>query len=144
MARSTGLMISKTATHAIRALIYLAALPEGTFAGAGQIAREIDAPENYLGKLLQGFSRNGLVVSQKGHGGGFRLARDPDEITLFDIVEPLDQVARKTGCLLGQRRCSDQNGCSVHPRWKKVQVTYLDFLRETTLAEIAGGKRPEA
>ena len=131
-------MISKTAAHAVRAMVYLAELPEGAYAGAAQIAREIHAPENYLGKLLQGFSRTGLVVSQKGHGGGFRLAREPRRISLFDIVDPLDQVSRKSGCLLGRRRCSDQNGCAVHPRWKKVQETYLGFLQETTLADVAG------
>jgi Rrf2 family protein len=103
-------MISKTGLHAIRALSALAELPAGSYAGAGAIADKVNAPRNYLGKLLQNLAREGLVVSQKGLNGGFRLARDPKTITLLDVVEPIEHVSRWSECFLGKKVCEDVFG----------------------------------
>jgi Rrf2 family protein len=129
-------MITKTGLHAVRAMVALARLPEGVYAGAGKVAREIRAPQNYLAKLLQALAREGLVVSQKGLGGGFRLARDPDEITLYDVVEPIEHISRWSGCILGRSDCSDEAPCAIHHRWKKVRNAYLGLLNRTTIADL--------
>src|SRR4051812_49252232 len=124
-------MLTKTGLHAVRAVVALAKLPEGVYAGAARVAKEIGAPQNYLGKLLQTLAREGLVESQKGLGGGFRLARDPREINLLDVVEPLEHVSRWSGCILGRPECSDVNPCAIHNRWKAVRDAYLHMLRRT-------------
>jgi Rrf2 family protein len=129
-------MLTKTGLHAVRAVVALAKLPEGAYAGAARIAREIGAPQNYLGKLLQSLARDGIVESQKGLGGGFRLARSPKKITLLDIIEPLEHVSRWSGCILGRSECSDANPCAVHNRWKSVRDAYLQMLRRTTIGEL--------
>lgn len=131
-------MISKTAIHAVKALAVLAELPEGAYEGAATIARKIDARQNYLGKLLQTLSHQGLVASQKGLGGGFRLARDPKAITLFDVVDPIDHISRWNGCVLGRNKCSDSAPCALHLRWGRVREAYMGLLLETTIAELAG------
>jgi len=130
-------MISQTAKHALAALTALAELPEGQYAGAGEIAGDIGAPRNYLGKLLQTLAGEGLVESQKGKGGGFRLARSPASISLIEVVEPIDRVSRWSDCFLGRGRCSDESPCAVHDRWAEVRDVYLDFLRQTTIADLA-------
>lgn len=79
-------MVGKTGLHAVQALTALAKLPEGSFLGAVTLAQQISAPQNYLGKLLQTLAREGLVTSQKGLGGGFRLNRKADEVSLFDMA----------------------------------------------------------
>ena len=76
-------MISKTGIHALAAMTKLATLKPGEFAGAADIANEIGAPKNYLGKLLKSLAGNGMLISQKGFNGGFRLAKDADDISLF-------------------------------------------------------------
>ena len=129
-------MLSKTAVHTVSALAELAEQPTGTRVGAADIAREIDAPQNYLGKLLKNLADVGLVESQKGKGGGFRLAQDASEISLFDVVDPVDRVSKWSGCFLGREKCSDDKPCPVHRRWGKVRDAYLKFLRETTIADL--------
>lgn len=129
-------MLSKTGLHAVRALVALARLPEGAYAGAASIAQGIGAPQNYLGKLLRQLAEQGLLESQKGLGGGFRLARDAGEITLLDVVEPIEHVSRWSGCILGLSACSDAEPCAMHERWKKVRNAYLQMLQRTTLAEL--------
>ena len=135
-------MITKTGLHAVRAMTALAKLPAGAFAGAAHIASDIGAPQNYLAKLLQALSREGIVESQKGLGGGFRLARAPEEITLLDIVEPIEHVSRWSGCILGRPECSEQNPCAIHHQWKKVRDAYLRLLEETTTADLAAKGEP--
>jgi Rrf2 family protein len=130
-------MISKTGIHATLALTFLAELEPGQYAGAAQIADEIGAPRNYLGKLLKQLGEQGLVDSQKGFGGGFRLAKAPDKITLYDIIEPLDRVSKWNGCFLGRARCSEKSPCAVHKQWSQIREDYLRFLKETTVAALA-------
>ncbi len=129
-------MISKTSTQVINALVELARLPEGQYEGTKSIAKKIRAPQNYLGKMLQSLCVHNVVVSQKGLGGGFRLGKDPKNITLYEVVEPLENVSLWSECALGLKKCSDSNPCAVHHRWKNVRATYYQFLRTTTIADL--------
>lgn len=133
-------MISKTGLHAVLALTALAKLPEGTYEGAASIAEKIGAPANYLGKLLKAMTQEGLVISQKGLGGGFRLAKPARKICILDVVEPIEHVSRWTGCYLTQGNCSDKSPCAVHDQWQKVRRSYLRFLEDTTIADLAVSK----
>src|SRR5262249_32207866 len=135
-------MLSKTGLHAVRAMAALARLPEGTYAGAARIAQDIGAPQNYLGKLLKALAEEGLVESQKGLGGGFRLVRDPGHISLLDVVEPIEHISRWSGCILGRPECSDKHPCAIHDRWKAVRDAYLRMLQRTTLAELVARGEP--
>lgn len=130
-------MFSKTGIHALLALSALSRLPKGAFLGASEIAREIGAPRNYLGKLLKALADRGILLSQKGKGGGFRLSRDPRDVTLFEVMLPIEKLDRWSGCFLGKARCSERSPCPLHSRWKPVRDAYLDFLKTTTVADVA-------
>ncbi|MDP2653169.1 MAG: Rrf2 family transcriptional regulator [Candidatus Omnitrophota bacterium] len=130
-------MLSKTSLQVIKALAELARLPDDKWEGAASIAKKIRAPQNYLGKVLQGLCNEGLVESQKGFGGGFRLARPPQKISLYDIMEPIEGVSRWDGCFMGKKQCSDNAPCAVHSRWSSVRESYLAFLKATTLEDLA-------
>jgi len=129
-------MTSKTGMHAMRSLVRPAGLAEGEFAGAGAPAENIGAQANYLGKLLQAMAAKGLVESRKGPRGGFRLARDPATITLFDVLEPIDRVSRRDACFLGGPVCFDTNTCGVHDRWESIRSDYMQFLTTTAIADL--------
>ena len=135
-------MISKTARHAVLAVAALAELPEGEFCGAAAIAEKVKAPPNYLGKLLQSLAQSGIVESQRGLGGGFQLAKRSDEITVYDIVEPIDHVSRWEGCFLGRGTCSNSSPCSMHARWTTIRDQYLAMLRDMTVADIVNHREP--
>jgi len=129
-------MISRTGIHAIRALASLATLPGNTHMGTATLARHIGAPPNYLGKLLQTLARHRLVESRKGLHGGFRLARSPRSISLLQIVEPVEQIARFESCILGRSACNDEQPCTLHRRWAALRDNYLALLSETTLNDL--------
>lgn len=137
-------MLSTSARHAVHAVTLLGALPDGELLGAAAIADEIGAPPNYLGKLLQTLAREGVLESRKGLGGGFRLARRPREVHVFDVVEPIDQVSRWESCVLGFEECSDEDPCGLHDGWKKVRKAYLELLRRTTVHDLVTQRRRAA
>lgn len=137
-------MMSKTAVHAVKAVIALAELPEKGFHGTAGLAERIGAPQNYLGKLLQTLAQAGVVQSQKGLGGGFQLAKRPEQIRLFDIVDPIDHLSRWTGCLMGGGLCSTDAPCAMHDRWVTVRTAYLGMLETSTVADVLSRNRPLA
>lgn len=112
-------------------------MPDGTFLGAEALAARIEAPPNYLAKLLQLLARKGLVESRKGLGGGFRLARPPQAIRLFDVLDPIDHVTRWEGCFLGRSVCSEEDPCAVHRQWTSVRTAFATFITGTTIADLA-------
>jgi Rrf2 family protein len=129
-------MLTRSGIHAIRAMVALASVRPGEYCGTLAIAEGIGAPRNYLGKLLLTLARRGLVESQKGLGGGFRLARDARDISLLEVVSAIDDVARWKECAFGGKDCSDASPCLVHSRWSRVRDAYMAFLSDTSLGEL--------
>lgn len=75
---------------AIHCCSLLAVLPEGAALPVSALAEFFDVPQAYLAKHLQHLSRAEIVTSARGPGGGYSLARTPQEISLLDIVEAID------------------------------------------------------
>ena len=129
-------MISKTSQYALRAILHLARQPEERRVRATDVAEDLGVPTNYLSKILHALARTGLLVSERGPGGGFRLARRAEEITVADAIEPFEPLGTGRQCLLGRPECLDTDACSVHTRWKEVSESMLDFFHETTVADL--------
>ncbi len=133
-------MISKTAQYALRAVILIAAEPEVNH-GAQEIALEIDAPPNYMGKLLKLLVDAGVLESSRGSGGGFRLARPAEEISLYEVVEPIDRISRWSSCFLGFDSCRPDQPCSLHALWEPVRERYLEMLQAKRVSDIPADHR---
>ena len=128
-------MLSKSAEYAIRALHRLAlAHGEGPVTTA-ELARRVGAPESYLSKLLHRLRKEGVVVSQRGRGGGFELARPPGRVTLAEVVEPFDDVMERR-CVLGRPECRDDAPCAAHEGWEEAVGELRSFFRETSLEDL--------
>src|SRR5262245_42777162 len=107
-------MISRASEYAIRSLTYLAMQEREAFHLARDMAERLEIPAPFLAKILQPLVARGLVRSQRGRSGGFRLARDPAEITLFQIVDAQENLGKIRQCMLGQAECSDERACPLH------------------------------
>jgi len=130
-------MMSRTAEYAVRAMVVLQQHGPDLHLRAEQVSELTGIPTNYLSKVLHTLGRAGLADSSKGRHGGFRLARPAGEITAFDIVDSFDQLCSKRRCLLGNPECSHKTACTAHDRWDRVWTGYEDFLKSTTLEELA-------
>lgn len=129
-------MLSRSAEYAIRALAFLGAGENRPWRLSREIADELGMPSPFLAKVLHTLAARGLLESQRGRGGGFRLVREPREVTLLEVVEPFDHLADRTLCVLGQKICSEETACPLHHAWKAHLTAFLAALGETTLADI--------
>jgi Rrf2 family transcriptional regulator, iron-sulfur cluster assembly transcription factor len=128
--------ISKKCDYAIRGMVYLASQPPDSMVLVSDIARAIDAPPLFLAKIFQQFGKLGLVRSFRGSGGGFRLGRPPEDITLCDIVEAVEGPIMPNRCVMFRGACSRDNICPVHPVWKKLQANMRETLGAVTLKDL--------
>ena len=80
-------MLSNTSKYAIRAVIYLAVhASNGQKIGIKKISESLEIPSPFLGKILQVLVRRKILSSTKGPNGGFGIGKNPDNITLYDII----------------------------------------------------------
>jgi Rrf2 family protein len=133
-------MLTRSATHAIRAMVALAALTPGEYGRTSEIAELASVPRNYLGKLLFLMGRRGLVESQRGLGGGYRLARSPEKISLHDVIDSVEDIARWNECAFGEKSCSEEHPCALHGRWSRVRDAYFSLLKDTSVAELVASR----
>jgi Rrf2 family protein len=128
-------MLSKTSEYALRAIVHLAR-DSGDPVSAGEVAAALDVPANYLSKILHTLSRAGLVDSERGPRGGYRLARPAERISIGDVVSALDPVAPEGRCLLGHQDCPGTRPCAAHERWRRVSEPVAAFFRDTMVSEL--------
>jgi len=129
------LPISRSSEYAIRALTYLAQNRDG-FRLANEMAGALGIPAPFLGKVLQPLVSRGVLQSQRGRNGGFRLARAPEEITLFEVVDAEEHLGGVRQCFLGQAECTDERACPLHDYWKHASGAFLARMVNTTLADL--------
>lgn len=129
-------MISRASEYAIRSLTYLASQPPGSFHLARDMGELLAIPAPFLAKILQPLVARGLVQSQRGRSGGFRLAKAPSEVSLYEVVEAEEHLARLGQCMLGQAECSDARACPLHEYWKSTCDSFLGTLATTSLQDL--------
>jgi Rrf2 family iron-sulfur cluster assembly transcriptional regulator len=134
-------MFSKTCEYGIRATIFIASQSyQNNRVGLKDIAQKIDSPEAFTAKILQILSRNNIINSIKGVGGGFEIPKETmSEIKLSHIVTALDGDSVFTGCGLGLSQCSEEHPCPVHEKFKSIRNELAFMLENTNLEELALG-----
>ena len=130
-------MLSKTGLYVVRTLAELAKIKDDSWMCSAQLAKEIGAPMNYLRKLLHILAHEEIIISQKGVGGGVRLARASHEISLYDALAPFENFPQWSKCLLGHDTCPCRKPCYLSGHWTPVQESVLQFLRTTSAADLA-------
>ncbi|HEV7466076.1 MAG TPA: Rrf2 family transcriptional regulator [Candidatus Dormibacteraeota bacterium] len=121
----------------------LATLPEGTALPAARLAEFHGVPAAYLAKHLQALSRAGIVATEPGQRGGYRLARPPSEITLGDVVAAVDGSAPAFRCTEIRRRgpaaLPDRQytrACGIARAMQRAEQAWRAELQATTLADV--------
>lgn len=132
------LHLTRRGDYAIRGMVHLAMRPAQQISPLNEIAAGADVPPTLLAKIFQEIGRHGLVSSHRGIGGGFRLGRPPEKITLLEIVQAVEGPIAMNRCLMGKGLCGRETFCTVHPVWREVQEKMKDILSRVTLKDLAG------
>lgn len=103
-----------------------------------EIAREKHLSLPYLSQIIIPLKDAGLVESREGRVGGYRLAREPQEISLMEILEALEGPVEPVRCCSdSSAKCGSESKCSVKFAWKDAQTMLSDFFKKKTLADIS-------
>ncbi|NUQ33630.1 MAG: Rrf2 family transcriptional regulator [Planctomycetaceae bacterium] len=113
--QSKGLPIfSRKSDYGLRALIYLAEHREQGPITLNEIAEELDIPKAFLSKILQQLCHNSIVKSLKGPSGGFVLAREPQQLTMGEIVKEIDGPLNVFECFSSSHDpCTHHGNCKI-------------------------------
>ena len=133
-------LISRTSEYALRAVIWLVQEPARSQT-TRQIATGTRTPPDYVSKVLQLLAKAGLVRSQRGLGGGFRLASDPTQITVLDVINAVDPLERILTCPLGLK-AHGTNLCPLHCGLNDVMLQMEATFAKTKLADLLNSDTP--
>jgi Rrf2 family iron-sulfur cluster assembly transcriptional regulator len=90
---------------------------------------------SYLEQLFGKLRRQGLVTSVRGPGGGYRLARPTQAISVAEIITAVDEPIDATQCG-GKENCQDDRKCLTHDLWANLNAHIFNYLQSVTLAEL--------
>lgn len=135
------MFISKTAEYAIRAMSAIATLPEGIKIRSSDLGRATGIPAPYLSKILRRLVLAGLLVSQKGQGGGFSLSGPVAEISFIAILNAVDAFPTDGRCAFGWGNCDQLLPCPLHGAWSRLSQQIRAWANDTNLAEVASAAK---
>jgi FeS assembly SUF system regulator len=132
--------LSSLADYAIVVMSCVARATGDVRLSATDIALQTGVPLPTAQKLLGRLAGAGLLDSSRGTGGGFALARPPEEISLADIVEAVEGPIAMTACIeegVGRHDCALESSCRVRPHWGAVNGAIRGALAGVTLTSLS-------
>jgi Rrf2 family iron-sulfur cluster assembly transcriptional regulator len=130
--------LSTKGRYAVMAMVDLARHSQGKPVALNDIAVRQEISLSYLEQLFAKLRRGGLVLSARGPGGGYRLARGSDETRIADIILAVDEPIKATRCELGSPKgCTGHQGrCVTHDLWEELGRQIQIFLSSVTLDDV--------
>jgi FeS assembly SUF system regulator len=132
------IILSKLADYGVIIATQLAATPVQMT--AAQLAATTVLPQTTVAKVLKLLGKGGIVTALRGAAGGYRLAREPEDVTISDIVTAIDGAFALTECTSHAGPCVRNQFCPTRPHWAKINDAVERALRQVTLSEM---RKPE-
>jgi len=128
--------LSPSARYAFQGMSFLARQPKGKYTLVEDVAAGTGLPKDFLAKIFQKLSHQGLLSARRGPGGGYALARSADDISLFQIVESIEGVRSERKCMMEQRLCNPQQHCALHEESKEAREILMGALERVRLSKL--------
>ncbi len=135
--------IGRLTDYGIVLMSYMASHRERAH-NAAEVAEQAHLPSPTVSKLLRELAREGLLESQRGVKGGYVLARDPDHISVAEIITALEGPIALTACSApsDDPDCEHQSLCPVRGHWTRINHAIRTALDGVSLAEMASPPGP--
>ena len=134
-------MLTAKGKYGLKALLHLSSVPQGKAVQAIDVAETNNIPKKFLDAILGELRNAGIVRSKKGPGGGYVLARPPDDIQIGHVIRTLDGPLAPIACAsrTAFRQCGDCNDvrtCAVRVAMTKVRDAEAEVLDRMTIADM--------
>ena len=139
------LELTKRGDYAVRAMLALTRGAGNGLLSARRISDAMDIPVRFLPQVLADLQRAGLIEAAPGRAGGYRLARDPEAVSLLQVIEAVEGDSRRQACVLLGGPCGQDGFCDVHGVFFDGQEALLRRFANATLVDLArhGPKPPQ-
>ncbi|PID65191.1 MAG: hypothetical protein CR977_01995 [Gammaproteobacteria bacterium] len=127
--------LSTKGRYAVTAMIDLALHQNERLVSLSEISEVQDISLSYLEQLFSKLRRYEIVEGVRGPGGGYRLAREADDISVADIINAVDEKLDATRCA-GHENCQGGRKCLTHELWFELSQRIYGFLHDITLADV--------
>lgn len=133
-------MISTKGRYALRVLIDLAEQEATSPVPLKDIAKRQEISEKYLQHIAKLLVDQGLLVGTSGKGGGYLMARSPEECTVADVLAATEGSLAPVACLACETvDCDRQKTCKTLPMWQKYDTMTRDYFSNVTIADLMDG-----
>jgi Rrf2 family protein len=136
------MQLTRAADYAVRVMVHLATLPEGTRVQLSDLAEAAEVPSSFVAKVLQRLARTGMVASRRGMKGGFELTANGRQASLLNVVESIEGPIRLNLCVGDGPGCVRSARCAAHPVWVEAQRAVVAVLASASIETVAM-PRPE-
>ncbi len=133
--------LSTKVRYGMRAMAELARQSNGSPVMLRTIAERQNLPEKYLEHLFTSLRTAGLVASERGARGGYRLARPADQITALDVYTALEGDLELIACAEHPDRCPYREDCVTADLWRELGVALREVLAKKNLKDLAATER---
>lgn len=132
-----GLKVSAKTRYALRILLDVAAHSrDAKPRSIAEISKSQHISLKFISRLVIPLREAGLLRSVRGSGGGFRLARSPEDVTLLNVVETMQGPLTILDCLTDEGCCPRKPFCLARQIWADVNTGFMNVLARVTLAKI--------
>ncbi len=143
------MVLSQKSQYAVRAVFELARRHGGGPVKAGQIAEAQYVPIRFLENILGQLRHAGIIESTRGKGGGYRLRRAPEDVSLGEVIRSIQGPMSAIDCAevgtdgYGEngRACPLRPGCLLLPVWDKAHSAMMDVFEGTTFGDLLEQER---
>ena len=136
-------MISTRGRYAVRILLDLAEHADGALIPMKEVAVRLGISLKYIERIMPALRNSGLIESTHGIGGGYRLAKPPETVTLWEILSLAEGDLAPVACLeTGAEPCGRAPICKTLPVWQGYYALTKDYFSNLTLADLL--KQPES
>lgn len=135
--------VSAKADYALRALIEIAVRTDGTAVSAEQLGKAQGIPHGFLQSILADLRRAGLVISQRGQSGGWRLAGEPESVTVADVIRAVDGPLVSVYGLRPEAVSYNESAEVLQHVWIAARSSLREVFEQVTLRALADHQLPE-
>ncbi len=134
--------VSAKSDYALRALIEITQA-DVTPLSAEEIGRRQDIPRNFLQAILADLRRAGIVLSQRGQAGGWRMARDAGTVSVADVIRAVDGPLVSVYGVRPESVSYNETAHVLQPVWIAARSSLRDVFEHVSIADLATGRLPD-
>jgi len=131
------MLFSRESEYAIQTLLHLAGQSGDSYTYIRKIAADLNIPFFYLSKILNKLVKAGILTSLRGMKGGIKFAKNPGEISIYNVIVTIDGEDIFNQCVLGLPKCSSDHPCAVHTEWGALREQIAVLFRSKSLIEFS-------